>query len=813
MTFAKSETADRSASVMAKVASSRLQRRQGPGIEVEEVPEDRLISLTLTNSQEGAGCGTSVVIDSEGKVTGMGCPGFTVDTRGSRVEGHGVASLFLDDQFLGALLPALDMENADPSEFVNARCGTSLDISNDGSTIIMGCPGMAVSINQGEDPVTDSGAIVIYQRDPNAGANVKFEFVKMIRASQGGIGFGSKVLMSQDGTVFAVLAPDYVRENAEGTGAAFVGTVAGSNTVDDLALCVAAADQRFPGHRTASMGWDGVTPSPILVLGSPTEAGDEAGTVANSGWAAIYSVDTSGAGFAGSTVEPINFLPLEDTSDLADRFFGAEVNMDPRGNLVLASALRYDDQTDPHGYVVFFDARFGPIEEASILYGPFQAGAISRETLPPFPMAYVEPEDLSNGNGLLVTGQANGDNRDLLIERLDNAENDLQLQNTLDNAPATAVGMSTDGKWVISGYGTDFVDGLQNAGYAILTRIDDEDEDGVPHFRDNCPDTANPDQEDTDGDGVGDVCDLCPDVSDSPPNFPVTFEQEDFDDDGVGDACDNCLQIPNPDQEDADGNNIGDACENLTDEDGDGVPDVIDNCPNAPNEDQKDTDGDEVGDVCDNCPEKANPDQADENGDGIGDACFADQPDRDGDGVPDALDACPDNKDVSSAGSNCDSGSGGSDNTAVIAGVVAGVIALILILIGVWYWRHKRNKKAAAAAAAATAEGRPSNGSLAAPMPYDSKGMKTDSNIYNDTVDVVDTRSSDVGGDHRESMATSVRGSLATRDLPLTPAEQSVYEEVPAALTSVGSTGDAPSTTGPALSSTYLDLTPASSER
>ncbi|MFH1724442.1 MAG: LamG-like jellyroll fold domain-containing protein, partial [Elusimicrobiota bacterium] len=85
----------------------------------------------------------------------------------------------------------------------------------------------------------------------------------------------------------------------------------------------------------------------------------------------------------------------------------------------------------------------------------------------------------------------------------------------------------------------------QNAGLV------DTDGDGV--VNDNCPDVANPDQQDADGDGVGDACDNCPDAAD--PN------QADADGDGVGDACDNCPGTPNPDQADGDGDGMGDPCD------------------------------------------------------------------------------------------------------------------------------------------------------------------------------------------------------------------------------------------------------------
>jgi len=65
---------------------------------------------------------------------------------------------------------------------------------------------------------------------------------------------------------------------------------------------------------------------------------------------------------------------------------------------------------------------------------------------------------------------------------------------------------------------------------------------------DNCPDVANPGQEDTDRDGLGNLCDLTP--------------TGDNDNDGVDNAVDNCPDVANPDQLDSDGDGLGDACDN-----------------------------------------------------------------------------------------------------------------------------------------------------------------------------------------------------------------------------------------------------------
>lgn len=45
----------------------------------------------------------------------------------------------------------------------------------------------------------------------------------------------------------------------------------------------------------------------------------------------------------------------------------------------------------------------------------------------------------------------------------------------------------------------------------------DRDKDGVPDFRDNCPDKPNPDQADLDRNGIGDACQTTPVIPPPPP--------------------------------------------------------------------------------------------------------------------------------------------------------------------------------------------------------------------------------------------------------------------------------------------------------
>jgi hypothetical protein len=198
----------------------------------------------------------------------------------------------------------------------------------------------------------------------------------------------------------------------------------------------------------------------------------------------------------------------------------------------------------------------------------------------------------------------------------------------------------------------------------------DTDGDGIYDCADNCPDDANPLQENSDGDSHGDACDNCELVSnedqangdgdthgDACDNCPaVTNEnQNDTDMDGDGNSCDNCDNVVNPDQADGDSDGDGDACDNCptvansnqADGDMDGDGDLCDNCPSVSNADQANSDGDMDGDACDNCDTTDNEDQLNTDGDNFGDACDNcdgtannDQLDTDMDGAGDACDNC-----------------------------------------------------------------------------------------------------------------------------------------------------------------------------
>jgi hypothetical protein len=136
--------------------------------------------------------------------------------------------------------------------------------------------------------------------------------------------------------------------------------------------------------------------------------------------------------------------------------------------------------------------------------------------------------------------------------------------------------------------------------------FDDNDNDGVDNYEDNCPNKPNGPNLGTCMSGSNNAGAPCNSDTDCvigcSSNGQCSKNQEDTDNDGVGDVCDGCSVIGG-------------------DSDFDNVCDNVDNCPTVNNPDQNDSDGDGLGDRCDNCPFDCNPSQEDSNSNGIGDVC------------------------------------------------------------------------------------------------------------------------------------------------------------------------------------------------
>ena len=166
-----------------------------------------------------------------------------------------------------------------------------------------------------------------------------------------------------------------------------------------------------------------------------------------------------------------------------------------------------------------------------------------------------------------------------------------------------------DGTREVNGVGADVTDHHVNVTSILefsLGKAKDEDGDGVPDRKDECPGTppgVQVDEKgcplDRDGDGVPDYKDECPDD----PGSAELAGCPDRDGDGIADKDDECPDTP--------GLAKFNGC---PDTDEDGVPDPKDKCPDTPkgcpvdaDGCPLDSDGDGVIDCEDNCPQEVGP--------------------------------------------------------------------------------------------------------------------------------------------------------------------------------------------------------------
>ncbi len=134
---------------------------------------------------------------------------------------------------------------------------------------------------------------------------------------------------------------------------------------------------------------------------------------------------------------------------------------------------------------------------------------------------------------------------DAFVTRFSPAGNSLVYSTYLGGTnidSGSGIAVDSAGSAYVTGrtYSTDFptaspFDGsLSGDADAFVTKVlfceDDADCDGVANEPDNCPNVANPGQQESDGDNIGDSCDNC--------SLNANPSQADCDNDGIGDACD-----------------------------------------------------------------------------------------------------------------------------------------------------------------------------------------------------------------------------------------------------------------------------------
>ncbi len=96
------------------------------------------------------------------------------------------------------------------------------------------------------------------------------------------------------------------------------------------------------------------------------------------------------------------------------------------------------------------------------------------------------------------------------------------------------------------------------------TDDDDQDDDGIKDYKDNCYLTPNPSQRDLDNDTIGDVCD--DDIDGDTIKNPVGVVDDtgniryevikNYQQNTQNPSIDNCLFVPNKEQTDTDANNV-----------------------------------------------------------------------------------------------------------------------------------------------------------------------------------------------------------------------------------------------------------------
>lgn len=309
--------------------------------------------LKASNAEAGDAFGTAVALSGDGLTLVVGAPAERSD--GSDPSDNSTTyagAVYVFTRSGSTWVQQAWLKASNPG--TNDKFGSSVAISQDGSTIAVGAFGEAsastgVNGPQGDDSAANAGAVYVFVRSGPGWTQQAYLKASNAEANDA---FGSKVALSADGSTLLASAPNEASavpgnasdNSAPGSGAAYVFVRNGATWTQQAYLKAGNATAQAGGITAPVFGTaialsaDGST----AVIGAPGESSDATSVAANSTGLGGSNQGAPGAGAGyvfgrtGSTWTERAYLKASDSS--VQWMFGQAVSIDASGTRIAVGA-------------------------------------------------------------------------------------------------------------------------------------------------------------------------------------------------------------------------------------------------------------------------------------------------------------------------------------------------------------------------------------------------------------------------------------------------------------------------------------------